>query len=93
LVPTSTVRVATVHRLGLATAVRGTFHLGWPGVVGRLARIGASSKDGRDETLRKETLVLAASLITALAVVWVITYSILGLNLSARSPSRTRSCP
>ena len=39
--------------------------------MGRLARIGASPEDGRDEALRKETLVLAAVLITALAVGWV----------------------
>jgi adenylate cyclase len=55
-------------------------------VSGRLARIGASPEDGRDEALRKETLVLAAVLITALSVVWVAAYSLLGLYLSAAIP-------
>ena len=52
----------------------------------RLAMIGASPEDARDEALRKETLVLAAVLITALAVVWVVAYSVLGLYLSAAIP-------
>jgi adenylate cyclase len=56
------------------------------GVVGRLARIGASPDDGREEALRKETLVLAATLVTALAVAWVVAYSILGLYLAAAIP-------
>jgi guanylate cyclase len=55
-------------------------------VLGRLARIGASPKDNRDEALRKETLVLSAALITALAVVWVVAYSVLGLYVSAAIP-------
>jgi adenylate cyclase len=42
--------------------------------------------DTRDEALRKETLVLSASLITALATVWVVTYSILGLYVAAAIP-------
>jgi adenylate cyclase len=42
--------------------------------------------DSRDEALRKETLVLAAVFITALAVVWVSTYWALGLYLSAAIP-------
>lgn len=40
----------------------------------------------RDEALRKETLVLAASVITSLSVIWVATYSILGLYWSAAIP-------
>src|SRR6266496_2169941 len=59
---------------------------GWRGVVGRLARIGASPEDSRDEALRKETLVLAALVITSLAVAWVVAYSLLGLYLSAAIP-------
>lgn len=55
-------------------------------MMGRLARIGASPEDSRDEALRKETLVLAAALITALAVAWVVAYSLLGLYLSAAIP-------
>ena len=59
---------------------------GWRGALARLARIGGLPTDDRDEALRKETLVLAASLITVLAVVWVVTYSILGLYVSAAIP-------
>src|SRR5438046_9410714 len=66
--------------------VQGLVDPGWRGVLGRLARIGASPEDGRDEALRKETLVLAAVLITALAVAWVVAYSVLGLYLSAAIP-------
>jgi guanylate cyclase len=64
------------------TAVPG----GWQQRVGRLATIGALPTDTPDEALRKETLVLAASLITTLAVVWVVTYWTLGLYLSAAIP-------
>jgi adenylate cyclase len=59
---------------------------GWRGLLGRLARIGASPEDSRDEALRKETLVLAAVLVTALAVAWVVAYSVLGLYLPAAIP-------
>ncbi len=38
------------------------------------------------EGLRKRTLVLAATTITVLAVVWVVTYWLLGLHLSASIP-------
>ena len=54
--------------------------------MGRLARTGASPEDSRDEALRKETLVLAAVLITGLAVAWVVAYSLLGLYLAAAIP-------
>src|SRR5688572_8863574 len=59
---------------------------GWRGVLGRLARIGASAEDSTEEALRKETLVLSAIVITALAVVWVVAYSALGLYLAAAIP-------
>jgi class 3 adenylate cyclase len=59
---------------------------GWRGALGRLVRIGALPTDSRDEALRKETLVLSASLITALATVWVVTYWALGLHLAAGIP-------
>jgi guanylate cyclase len=51
-----------------------------------LAGIGALPTDTPDEALRKEVLVLSASLITALAIVWVITYWALGLHVSATIP-------
>ena len=56
------------------------------GTLTRLAKIGVLPTDDREEALRKETLVLAASLITVLAVVWVVTYSILGLYVPAAIP-------
>jgi adenylate cyclase len=54
--------------------------------VGRLVRIGASPKDSREEALRKETLVLAAVLITALSCAWVVAYAALGLYVAAAIP-------
>ena len=57
-----------------------------PGPLGRLARIGALPTDGHDEALRKQILVLSASLITALAIGWVITYWLLGLRVPALIP-------
>jgi adenylate cyclase len=42
--------------------------------------------DTPDEALRKETLVLSSAVITALAVVWVVSYSVLGLYLAAAIP-------
>ena len=57
-----------------------------PGPLARLARIGALPTDSADEALRKEILVLSASLITTLAVVWVATYWALGLHLAAAIP-------
>jgi adenylate cyclase len=59
---------------------------GWRGLVERLARIGVVSTDSREEALRKEVLVLAAVVITSLAVVWVATYWALGLYVSAAIP-------
>ena len=52
----------------------------------RVARIGVLPGDSREEALRKETLVLAAAVITVLAVVWVGTYLALGLYLAAAIP-------
>src|SRR5436309_15488568 len=59
---------------------------GWPAPVARLARIGVLPADSAEEALRKETLVLAASVMTALAVVCVLVYSILGLYWPAAIP-------
>jgi adenylate cyclase len=59
---------------------------GWTGVSGRIAKIGATPTDSREEALRKETLVLSAVVITGLAVVWVVTYWALGLRLAAAIP-------
>jgi guanylate cyclase len=60
--------------------------IGRRGGLGRLARIGVLASDTREQALRKETLVLAATTITTLAVVWVATYWVLGLYVSAAIP-------
>jgi adenylate cyclase len=52
----------------------------------RLAGLGSVPGDTPDEKLRKETLVLSASLIASLAVVWVITYWLLDLYMAAAIP-------
>jgi hypothetical protein len=59
---------------------------GWRGPIGRLARMGVLATDSRDEALCKETLVLATTVVTALCIVWVVTYSILGLYWAAAIP-------
>jgi adenylate cyclase len=55
-------------------------------VFGRLAAIGSIPDDPPEERLRKQTLVLAASTVTLLSVVWVATYWALGLHLAAAIP-------
>jgi class 3 adenylate cyclase len=52
----------------------------------RLVSIGARPDDDEDERLRKASLVLTASLITTMSVVWVVTYAALGFYLSAAIP-------
>jgi len=57
-----------------------------PGTVKRLASIGGDPADSDDERLLKASLVLTVSLIVVLAVIWVVTYSTLGLYRSAAIP-------
>jgi adenylate cyclase len=57
-----------------------------PTWVDRLAQVGTLPSDTEDEKVRKATLTLSAALITALAVVWVVTYAALELWLSALIP-------
>lgn len=57
-----------------------------PGWTKRLATIALLPEDEEQERLRKASLVLTASLIVALAVVWVVTYAALGLYVSAAIP-------
>jgi adenylate cyclase len=59
---------------------------GWSSGLGWLIHIGADPGDTREEALRKETLVLSTSVITVLAVVWVISYWAMGLYLAAVIP-------
>ena len=63
---------------------------GWverlPSWARKLVTIGALPEDGEDERLRKASLVLTATMITGMAIVWVATYAALGLYLSAAIP-------
>jgi adenylate cyclase len=52
----------------------------------RLAAASVLPADSADERIRKVALVLSALIITALAVVWVVTYWLLGLERSAAIP-------
>jgi adenylate cyclase len=57
-----------------------------PATLRRLAEIGATPGDSHELRVRKSVLVLSSLLMTTLASVWVVTYAILGLWLSALIP-------
>ncbi len=57
-----------------------------PSWAKRLVTIGTVAEDDEEERLRKASLVLTTSMITALAVIWVGTYLMLGLYVSAAIP-------
>ena len=57
-----------------------------PSWAKRLVTIGVLPDDPEEERLRKASLVLTASMVTVLAIVWVLTYLTLGLYLSAAIP-------
>lgn len=52
----------------------------------RLAEIGASPADSDELRLRKAVLVLSSALMASLAVIWIATYAVLGLWVSAAIP-------
>jgi class 3 adenylate cyclase len=52
----------------------------------KLVTIGALPGDDEDVLLRKTSLVLTATMITGMAIVWVATYASIGLYLSAAIP-------
>ena len=56
------------------------------GSLAKFARIGSLATDTADEALQKEILVLSSGLITALAVIWVVTYWALDLIVPALIP-------
>jgi class 3 adenylate cyclase len=64
--------------------------LGWldrlPSWVRRLTDVGSELDDSEEARLRKRTLTLLVILIVVLSFVWVITYGLLGLYLSAIIP-------
>jgi len=55
-------------------------------ILERFAAIGALPDDTEDERIRKGALVLASGIISVLAPIWVITYLLLDLPLSAAIP-------
>lgn len=73
-------------QLGLPSKARRTWLERLPSWAKRLVTIGVLPHDPEEERLRKASLVLTASMITALAVVWVVTYAVLGLYVSAAIP-------
>jgi class 3 adenylate cyclase len=56
------------------------------GIIQRFAAIGALPDDTEDERIRKGALTLAAGIISALSPIWVITYLLLDLPVSAAIP-------
>src|SRR3954467_9541553 len=62
---------------------------GWgrlPDWLRRLTDLGSLPSDGEELRLRKSVLVLSSSLMATLACIWVVTYAVLGLWLSAVIP-------
>jgi class 3 adenylate cyclase len=57
------------------------------GMVERFAAIGALPSDTEDERIRKGALVLAVGIVSVLSPIWVTTYLILELPVSAAIPS------
>lgn len=57
-----------------------------PSWVMRLVSIGSLPEDTEDERLSKASLILTASMITVLAVIWVVSYVSVGQYLSASIP-------
>jgi class 3 adenylate cyclase len=57
-----------------------------PSWLGRLAHIGVLPSDTEEVQVRKEVLTLSSALMASLAFVWVGTYAVLGLWLSAAIP-------
>src|SRR5205814_846460 len=57
-----------------------------PGWLRRLAELGAVPSDSEELRLRKAVLTLSSTMMASLACVWVATYAVLGLWVSAAIP-------
>src|SRR3954463_5926992 len=57
-----------------------------PAWLRRLTALGSLPSDSEELRLRKSVLVLSSSLMATLACIWVGTYAVLGLGLSAALP-------
>jgi adenylate cyclase len=64
----------------------------WRQRVARIAQVGASDADTPDERIYKEAVNLSALLIGVLSCVWVATYAVLGLWVSAAIPFVYQVC-
>jgi adenylate cyclase len=60
--------------------------VGGQAMLRRLSMLGVEPSDGERERLAKTVVTLSACLIAALSFVWVITYFVLGLPISAVIP-------
>ena len=56
------------------------------GLLVRLSEIGALPSDSEELRVRKAVLVLSSTLMASLALIWVVTYGVLGLWVSAGIP-------
>jgi adenylate cyclase len=80
------VTAAETGQMGVSAKGRRSWLERVPSWVQRLVTIGVLADDPEEERLRKASLTLTATLVSALAIVWVTTYSVLGLYLSAAIP-------
>ena len=75
---------------GLPMAIAGKSRRNWldqlPSWAKRLGTIGILQDDSEEDRLRKASLVLTVSIVVALAIVWVVTYLLLGLYVPAAIP-------
>ena len=72
--------------MAIAIRSRRTWLERLPSWAKRLVTIGVLPDDPEEERLRKVSLVLTASMVTGLAIVWVVTYLMLGLYVPAAIP-------
>jgi adenylate cyclase len=80
------VTAAEPPQMGVTSRVRPSWLERVPSWARRLGTVGVLAEDPQEERLRKASLTLTATMVTVLAVVWVTTYSLLGLYVSAAIP-------
>jgi len=71
---------------GMVTAQSRRWVENIPSWARKFVTIGDLPEDGEEERLQKASLVLTATMVTTMAIVWVATYTSLGLYLSAAIP-------
>jgi class 3 adenylate cyclase len=80
------VTAAEPGQMGVVSKGRRSWLERVPSWVQHLVTIGVLADDPEEERLRKASLTLTATLVSVLAVIWVATYSVLGLYVSAAIP-------